>query len=169
MCHFYPNTIASYQTLMFGVFLTSGAFTYSHYNQQENSTTFQNKLYHFLIPTVKVHKNTKPMLTQHYVNIFRFESRDSRKESAMAPIRNEVPRFRVCAAWPVPRVAQERCRVFCASGAACSARVVACSANWCRTQAVPHILQTGVVSAAWAGCSGTTLLSIVPAFILIFI
>ena len=39
-------------------------------------------------------------------------SGDSRKESVAAPVCNEVLRFRVCAAWPVLRVLQERCRVF---------------------------------------------------------
>ena len=42
-----------------------------HHNQQENPTTFQDKLRHFLTPTAKVHKNTKPVLTQHYANIFK--------------------------------------------------------------------------------------------------
>ena len=32
-CVLFPNTIASYRTLMFGVFLASDAFTYSHFFQ----------------------------------------------------------------------------------------------------------------------------------------
>ena len=73
-------------------------------------------------------------------------SGDSRKESVAAPVCNEVPRFCVCATWPVLCVLREWCHVFRINGAACSVRVVLQSRMLCLCIMVHRIGQTKPVT-----------------------